>query len=358
MSVEPGSPASEPAASVSVAASELRDWVTALFEGAGLAAPAAAVVADSLVQTNLRGVDSHGVLRVPIYVDRIRAGLVDNDPDPRVVREEGAVAVVDAGHAPGQVAGYFATDIAIRLASEHGLGLVTVRRSSHYGAAALYTLRAAREGYIAISTTNAEPLVVPHGGADHALGTNPISFAAPTSDGVFALDMATSQVAAGKIFLARAQGRSIPDTWAVDARGAATTDPERAESAVPLGGYKGYGLAVMVEVLSGLLAGAGFTHSIGDMYNDFSRSQDVGHFVLVIDPERTVGLDAFVDAMERLLVELRSNTPAPGFDEVLVAGDPEERSTAQRERDGIPLPRSLFDALSELSRELGVQAPG
>lgn len=354
MAREPGSSVGE---SVTMGAERLEGWVGELLEAAGLVDEAAAVVAQSLVETNLRGIDSHGVLRVPIYIERLRAGLLNDDPEPFVVSEDGAVAVVDADGGPGQVAGYFATDLAVRLARAHGVGVVTVRGSSHYGAAGLYALRAAREGLLAISTTNAEPYVVPYGGSGPALGTNPIAFAAPSTDAIFVLDMATSQVAVGKVFLAREQGRAIPESWAVDERGAPTTDAEEARFAVPLGGYKGYGLGLMVEILSGLLAGAGFTHSVGDMYNDFSRAQDVGHFFLVIDPERTVGRDAFADALERLLSELRANPPAPGFDAVLVAGDAELSTQSQRSRDGIPLPRSLFDTLSSLARELGVAVP-
>ena len=343
---------------MTVAAERLEGWVRELFEGADMAEDAAGVVAASLVQTNLRGIDSHGVLRVPIYIQRLRAGLLNGDPEPVVIKEEGAMAMVDADGGPGQVAGYFAADAAIRLAREHGVGVVTVQRSAHYGAAGLYALHVAREGFLAIATTNAEPYVVPYGGSEPALGTNPIAFAAPAGDdAVLVLDMATSQVAIGKVFLARERGGEIPETWAVDERGAPTTDPQLARSAVPLGGYKGYGLALMVEVLSGLLAGAGFTHSVGDMYNDFSRAQDVGHFVLALDPERTVGRDAFADALERLLAELRANPPAPGFDEVLVAGDPERRAEAERARGGIPLPASLFETLTTLSRELGVDVP-
>lgn len=342
---------------VTLEAERLQGWVQELLEGAGLVDEAAVVVAQSLVETNLRGVDSHGVLRVPIYVERLRAGLLNHDPEPFVVREDGAVAMVDADGGPGQVAGYFATDLAVALAAQHGVGVVTVRGSAHYGAAGLYALRAALQGMIGVSTTNAEPYVVPYGGSQPALGTNPIAFAAPTTEAVFVLDMATSQVAVGKVFLAREKGVAIPETWAVDERGAPTTDPELARWAVPLGGYKGYGLALMVEVLSGVLSGAGFTHSVGDMYNDFSRAQDVGHFFLVIDPERTVGRDAFADALERLLSELRANPPGPGFEEVLVAGDPEGRSHAARGRDGVPLPRSLFETLASLSREMGVAPP-
>ncbi len=336
----------------------LRDWAGALLRAAGLAGEASDTVALLLVETSLRGVDSHGVSRLPVYVERLRAGLTNADPKPRVERRDGAVAVVDGDGGPGQVAGLFATRLACEIAREHGVGAVGVRHSTHYGAAAPYVMRPAREGLLAISTTNAEPLTVPFGGIHAALGTNPIAFAAPTSDGVFVLDMATSQVAANRVFLARDEGEpSIPEGWAVDADGVPTTDPARAESVVPLGGYKGYGLALMVEVLSGVLPGAGITHGIGRMYDEWDRPQDVGHFFLVLDPERTVGRARFTQVLDGLLAELRAVPPAPGHDAVLVAGDPQERAQAERERDGIPLGLRLWDTLEQLSRELEVDVP-
>ena len=336
----------------------LEAWNSALLQGAGLAPGAADTVAKLLVEANLRGVDSHGTSRLPTYVERLRTGLVNRDPKPVVEKQDGALAVVDGDGGPGQVAGLFATELAVKLARENGLGAVGVRHSTHYGAAAAYVIRPAREGLIGISTTNAEPFTVPFGGRHAALGTNPIAFGAPTGDGTFVLDMATSQVAANRVILARDEGEpSIPEGWAVDAEGVPTTDPAKAVSVVPLGGYKGYGLALMVEVLSGLLSGAGVTHGIGRMYDEWDRPQDVGHFFCVLDPERMSGRARFTELLDGLLAELRAIPPAPGFDEVLVAGDPEERTQRERERDGIPLGPALWASLEILSSEMNVEVP-
>ena len=340
-----------------IAAAALEGWAHDLLVASGLVAPAAEVVAHSLVDANLRGVDSHGILRLPVYSRRLTEGLMNRDPHPRVLREDGAVALVDADEGPGQVAGVFATDLAIRLAEAHGLGAVGVRRSSHYGAAGYYVRRAARAGHVALSTTNAEPYVVPFGGAKWALGTNPLAFGAPRGEGTFEFDMATSQVALGKILLAREKGVPIEPTWGVDAAGAATTDPDAVESVVPLGGYKGYGLGLMVEILSGVLTGSGLTRGIGRMYDEWDRRQDVGHFVLVIDPERTIGRERFATLLEGLLAELKAIPPALGVDEVLVPGEPEDRVARARERAGIPLPPAVRQSLEELSARLGVAVP-
>jgi ureidoglycolate dehydrogenase (NAD+) len=294
---------------------------------------------------------------VPVYVERLRAGVLNRDPRPSVVRRDGAIAVVDGDHGPGQVAAVLATDLSIELAREHGAGVVAVRRSGHYGAAAFYAMRAAAAGLIGVSMTNTEPLVIPYGGVEPALGTNPIAFAAPTADGIFNLDMATSQVAINRIVNARNEGRPIPEGWGVDERGEPTTDPVAAVSGVPLGGYKGYGLALMVEVLCGVLSGAGVRHGVGVLYSGGEVEQNTGHFHLAIDPERTVGRDAFAGVLAGLLDELRAIPPARGFDEVLVAGDPEDRARAERERSGIPIEPALWASLCALGDELGVSAP-
>jgi ureidoglycolate dehydrogenase (NAD+) len=336
----------------------LTAWSTALLCAAGLEPQAATIVTDTLVEASLRGVDSHGVARLPIYAQRLQAGAINGRPRPRVERRGGAMASIHGDDGPGQVAGVMAMELSIELAREYGIGAVTVRRSSHYGAAAYYVMRPARAGYLALSTTNADPGVVPYGGRDPALGTNPIAFSAPTRDGELTLDMATSQVAANRVLNAHDEGRPIPEGWAVDAAGRTTTDPAAAHAMLPLGGYKGYGLAIVVEILSGVLAGAAVTHGIGRLYHDLDRPQDVGHFHLAIDPERTVGRARVTDAIESLIAELRAVTPGPGVDEVLVPGEPELRVQAVRERDGIPLAGAQWRALTELSERLGVTPPG
>jgi LDH2 family malate/lactate/ureidoglycolate dehydrogenase len=220
-------------------------------------------------------------------------------------------------------------------------------------------MRAAEAGLVGMSMTNSEPFVIPYGGAESVLGTNPICLAAPAGDGhIFNVDMATSQVAVNRIFNARDEGREIPDNWGVDERGEPTTDPAAVTSAVPLGGYKGYGLALLVEVLCGVLSGSGVRHGVGELYSGGEQRQNTGHFHLAIDPERTVGRDRFAAVLGGMLGELRATKPAPGFDEVLVAGDPEDRARAVRERDGVPIPPALWASLRALSDELGVRAPG
>ena len=314
-------------------------------------------MAATLVWTSLRGVDSHGVARVPVYAERLRSGAINGRPRPSVASRDGALAVVDGDRGPGQVAALFATDLSIELAREHGVGAVGVRHSAHFGAAAYYAMRAAEAGLVAVAMTNTEPLVIPYGGAERALGTNPICLAAPTASGTFNLDLATSQVAINRIYNARDEGRPIPEGWGVDERGAPTTDPAAVHAGVPLGGYKGYALALMVEVLCGVLPGAGVRHGVGDLYGGGTGAQDTGHFHLALDPERTVGRDRFAAVLDGLLDELRAIPPAPGFDEVLVAGDPEDRARAERARTGVPIEPALWGTLRALSDELGVPVP-
>jgi LDH2 family malate/lactate/ureidoglycolate dehydrogenase len=339
-----------------IAPDALERWSQALLEASGLNAADAETVAVSLVHANRRGTDSHGVARLPTYAQRLRDGYMNRDPHPKVEREHGAVALVDGDEGPGQVAGVFATDLSIQLARDHGAGVVAVHRSSHYGAAGYYAIRAAEAGMVGMSTTNSEPFVVPYGGVEHALGTNPIALAAPTPDGIWDTDMATSQVAVNKIFNARDEGRSIPEGWGVDERGRTTTDPNQVYAGVPLGGYKGYALALLVEVLSGVLSGSGVGHGIGRLYED-AHPQDVGHFHLAIDIDRLAGRERAGELLARLLGDLKRIPPAPGFEEVLVPGEPEARRQAERERDGIPLPPTLWATFSELSAELGVTPP-
>ena len=340
-----------------VPAAQLEAWSVALLEAAGLEREAAATVAASLVETSLRGVDSHGVALLPGYLARIRGGGINRRPRPRIVSEEGSVAVVDGDDGPGQVAGVFAAELSATLAERHGLGSVSVRRSGHYGAAAVYVMLAARRGLVAVCTTNAEPGVVPFGGREPELGTNPIAFAAPAGDGLLVIDMATSQVAANRVWGARDAGRPIVPGWAVDEAGEPTIDPDAIHAMAPLGGYKGYGLGLMVEVLSGVLGGAGVGSGISPLFEADDRPQQLGHFHLALDPERTVGRARFEETLGGLLEHLRRSPPAEGFDEVLVAGDPEERTRREREDAGVPLEPALADALRTLSSDLGVEPP-
>jgi LDH2 family malate/lactate/ureidoglycolate dehydrogenase len=282
---------------------------------------------------------------------------MNGDPQPAVERRRGAVAVVDGDRGPGQVAGVVATDLSVELAREHGVGAVAVRRSNHIGAAGFYAVRAAEAGCAALATTNSDPYVIPYGGLRAALGTNPIAFAAPAGDGILDIDMATSQVAVNRVFNARDEGREIPPDWGVDADGRPTTDPAAVSAVVPLGGYKGTGLAVLVEVLSGVLAGAATTGAIAALHEATDRPQDLGHFHLALDPEAFGGLAGFRERLAGLTAELKAVPPSAPDGEVLVPGEPEARERARREREGIPLTAPVAASLRELGRRVGVPDP-
>ena len=237
--------------------------------------------------------------------------------------------------------------------------MVGVRRSNHYGAAGYYAMRAARAGLIGLSTTNADPLVIPFGGRDAALGTNPIAFAAPLPDGVFCLDMATSQVAINRIFNARDDGRPIPEGWGVDAEGRATTDAAAVAAAVPLGGYKGYGLAIMVEVLSGVLTGAGVGHGIGALYGDAAARAGRRPRPPRARPGAAGRRGALRRAARRSCwPALSGERPGAGLRGGARAGRARgARGRASASEHGIPLPPFVWNALREAGEALGVASP-
>lgn len=334
-------------------AQDLSTWTTQLFEAWGYDAPDAAYLADTLIEANLRGIDSHGLMRIPAYRARIQAGLVNPAAKPVVTRTD-AVLHVDAAGAPGQLAVRAAADETAALSSVHGVATATVSGSTHFGSAGYYARSLAQRGKIAIVVSNSEPIVVPHGGKSALLGTNPFAFAAPSSRHPVSLDMATSSTAMGKVLLAQARDQEIPGLWGVDESGEPTSDPSAVAALLPVGGPKGYGLAFMVEVLSGVLSGAAVAHEIGNMYTHFDRPQNIGHWMLAIDIAHVLPLDIFTARMDRLLQAAHSTPPAPGFAHVLAPGEPEESTRTQRLTSGIELGEDLVTELAEIGKTDGV----
>jgi ureidoglycolate dehydrogenase (NAD+) len=325
----------------------------------GLGEEDAATVADSLVAADLRGVATHGVMRLPIYVERLRRGLVAARPTIRVRRTGPATATLDGGNGPGQVVALRAMVEAVAIAEEAGVGLVSVQHSNHFGAAGWFALHAAERGLVGLALTQAEADVVPFGGRRAALGTNPLAVAVPRADGPpILLDMATSAVAMGRVMVARREGRPIPADWAVDADGQPTTDPHEAKAVVPLAGPKGYGLAFVVEVLAGLLSGSPTGTEVRRMYDDFDEAQGIGHLLGAVDPARFLAPEDFTAGVERLAGQLKATPPAAGFGEVLLPGEPEERTQERHRRDGIPIPEEVSRELAALGAELAVAWPG
>ncbi|MEN6478627.1 MAG: Ldh family oxidoreductase [Anaerolineales bacterium] len=338
---------------------ELLRFTRAVLEAAGLGAEQAAVVAASLTQAELRGQGSHGVSRLlGIYVQRLRCGAINAHPQPAIVSQRGGTALVDGDNGPGQVAGSYAMALAIALAREHGVGCVAVRRSNHYGAAAFYLQQTLEAQMIGLTTTNAPPNMPPTGGRVPFLGTNPLAVAVPSAtQGPVLLDMATSVVAKGKIQLLAKEGqRTIPPGWALDKEGRPTTDVEAALAGMmlPVGGHKGYGLALIVEILSAVVSGAAFGPHLGTLYGDFDRGQDVGHLFAALDLSGFGPVSEFLERMDQLLVELRAVPRQEGVEEILVPGEVESRCQARYAREGIPFDSAVYAEVCGIARELGV----
>lgn len=336
----------------------LTRFATAALGASGLPEPAAALVADTLVDADARGIGSHGVTRLPVYARRLRAGLVSTTAEPQL-KCSGALVSVDARNAMGAVAAQEGMAAAVRIADELGVGAAGVRHSNHCGALGYYVRWAARSGFVAIAASNAPVTMAYHGGRTPAVGTNPFAVAVPRHDGPpIVVDVATSATARGKIIVAAAEGKSIPEGWAIDAEGHPTTDPHAAlaGAVLPLAGPKGSGIAMMVDLLCGVLTGAASGNEIGDLYGEWDRPQNVGHAFLAIRPGPD--LRAFAAQIEAFAAEIGELPPADGHERVLLPGEIEERALERARHSGITLPCSTMTALAELASELGIAPLG
>jgi LDH2 family malate/lactate/ureidoglycolate dehydrogenase len=339
----------------------IRRWTAAMFEAVDVSPRDAELVSDNLVTADLRGVFSHGVLRVPTYVERIRAGLVAAGGRPSIVRESGATALVDGDNALGPVAAGLAMEVAIARARELGTSTVGVRHSNHFGTCAHYAMMASAQGLIGIcATVSGTNIMAPWGGIDRMLGNNPLAVAVPARrhpDVV--LDIAMSVAARGKILMEAKRDGTIPEGWALDGEGRPTTDPETAiaGSVLPMAGHKGYGLAFVVALLAALLPGAAFGPEIAEPAEEWSRPGDVGHWMQVIDPSRLREQGTFEDAVDRAVDLMHASRLAPLATEVLVPGELEARTLDRQRREGIPYPHQLIEELEALGAGAGVAVP-
>jgi len=343
---------------MTLSAEVLTRFAYQLLTSAKVSSAKADMVARSLVAANLRGVDSHGLQLLSFYIELILMGNIDIQTDGRIASENGACLVFDAQNGIGQWISSICCDHAVRLARAHGLGLVVARESNHFGAAAFWAQRMSAAGMIGIVMCNASPLVAPWQGKDPRFGTNPICMSVPGADR-WLLDMATTTVALGKILNAQFHGRTtIPDSWAMDADGVPTTDTQTALTGLlmPLGGYKGSGLAMMAEILCATLGGGAMSTELGGIRVQ-GQPMRTSQFFLAIDVTRFMPLAQFEQRMQSLVEMVKSSNAAKGYDEILVAGDPEWRAEAQRRRDGIPLSDGVWQNLTLAAEKLGVPLP-
>lgn len=339
----------------------LREFSFQLFCNAGVPPADACLVSNSLIDANLRGVDTHGVTRLlGKYIERIRQRRVNVHPNLRIVRESLSTAVVDADNGMGAVVCDFAVRLAIQKAKTSGCAWVGIHHSNHFGACGYWTRQIAEADMVGLGMTNGPAAMAPWGGIAPYHSTNPISFAAPTGKGwPLVLDMATCVAARGNFILAKAMGRPLPEGWAFDARGNPTTDAEKAlqGTVVPIGGHKGYGLSLFIDLLCGILAGAAFGPHIGHLYGNDSRDQNLGNIFSATHIAAMGDLAAFKQRVDQMIDEIHAVEKKEGVTRIYVPGEIEMETTRRRLREGIPLPDAVVQELQALGRELHVPFP-
>lgn len=334
----------------------LKALAQAIFTAEGVPEDDAATIARALVLADLRGVPSHGISRLPIYLDRLRRGLVNRTPKLEIHEASPVAALLDGDNGFGFVTATRAMALAIERADAFGIGLVGVKRSNHFGMAACYLLQAIESGFAALVFTNASPAMPVWGGREPLLGTSPFAFGAP-GDPPIVLDMATSVAARGKIRRAAASGEPIPEGWALDKDGNPTTDAQAAYDGIilPLGGPKGSGLSLMMEVLAGVMTGAAFGGKVGNQYADFDAPPDVGHTMIAIKPGVFTG-DDYGSRMAELVARAKASTPVDPQAPVLLPGEPEALRAAERRAVGLTLSADDLDMLDQQAKAAGLDA--
>ncbi|MBP2327878.1 LDH2 family malate/lactate/ureidoglycolate dehydrogenase [Kibdelosporangium banguiense] len=334
----------------------LTETISRIFTASGLSERPSRVVAGSLVDADCRGIPSHGAMLVPMYVERIRRGSVSTAQTAEVVADLAAVATLDGRNALGQLTGDQAMRLAVAKSKEFGIGAVTVRHAFHFGGAFRYVLAAAEQGCVGLAAANTRPLMPAPGGAAPVVGNNPLALAAPVPGRApIVLDMALSEAALGKVRIAAAEGRQIPATWSTDADGVPTTDPTAALAGMllPAGGPKGYGLAVMVDVLTGVLSGGAFGAGVSGLYADTAVPNDCAHFFLALDPAAFGG--TFEEQMRTFATNIANTPAAPGIDRVYLPGELEALRHEKARVEGVRLEPAVRSALIDTARSLGVE---
>ncbi len=354
---------SEPASNTArVPASTLHAFIERVCIKVGMPPTDASVVAELMTRADVNGSDGHGIFRLPQYVRRIRGGAVNVRPQLRVATEAPAMAVVDGDNGMGHLVMRFATELAIRKAQAAGVAWVGARWSNHAGPAALYASMPLAHDmigvYLAVGSANHLPA---WGGLDMLLSTNPIAVAIPAlEEKSIVLDMATTVAAYGKVKTKAQRGEMMPEGWMMDRNGQPLTDPKRADEGflLPIGGYKGYGLAVVFGILAGTLNGAAMGRDVVDFNNDDTSVTNTGHAILAIDLKAFGDVEAFKRGIDALIRDLRASKRMPGVDAIHIPGEGSHRAREERTRLGVPVPASLRASLDALAAELDVQRLG
>jgi LDH2 family malate/lactate/ureidoglycolate dehydrogenase len=341
-----------------IPAATLRGVVEAIFARCGMGPADASLLAGSLVTADLRGVHSHGVLRVPEYVDKLTAGGVNPTGRPRVVSDNGAALVIDGDNSMGQIGATFAMQQAIARAQTVNVAVAATRGSNHCGAMAPYAMQALPDGMIGLATSHTLPVMAPWGSIDRILGISPLAIAIPAAEEIpLVLDLAFSASAVGKIKVYQQKGLAIPPDWAYDAEGRPTTDPAVALTGLlqPIGGYKGTGLALAFGMMAALLAGAHYGIELGNIHDGPIPGGD-GHLFIALKVAAFEDPGRFTRRVDGIIRQLRESRRAPGVERLYSPGELEAETAARHERDGIPLNKVTLGGIVDAASQLGVDA--
>jgi LDH2 family malate/lactate/ureidoglycolate dehydrogenase len=346
-----------------VSFSDLKGFCFQAYMKAGVPAAEAEIVADLLVRSDLRGVETHGVTRLPIYILRLQKGYVRRECKLTPIRDRGPTAFMDAHGSMGHIAAYRSMEKAIAKAEEYGIGWVSVKDSGHFGVAGLFPMMALKKDLIGYVVSNSAPMMFPWGGRERIIGNNPLAYAIPADQcPPVVLDFSLSVVSAGKLILARKKGERIPLGWAVDKEGLPTEDPyegyEGGGALTPVGGHKGYGMVLVHEILTAGLTGGKLTSRIKNIYEeDRTGIQGTCHSFMVIDPDCFIGKETFKRNMDDYIRGIKESAKAKNVTEILIPGEPELRTEAERLRHGIPLAQATLKELVALGESLGIPLP-
>ncbi|PKN61809.1 MAG: lactate dehydrogenase [Deltaproteobacteria bacterium HGW-Deltaproteobacteria-15] len=349
--------------SVRIAFEDLKNFCKQAYEKAGVPEAEADIVADLLVRSDLRGVETHGVTRLPIYIRRLQKGFVRKESSITVIKEKGPTAFLDGHGSMGHLSASRGMEEAIRRAEEYGIGWVSVRDSGHFGVAGLFPMMALKKDFIGYVVSNSAPMMFPWGGKQRIIGNNPLAYAFPADKCLpVVLDFSLSVVSSGKLILCRKKGERIPLGWAVDKEGIPTEDPyegyEGGGSLAPVGGHKGYGLVLAHEMLTAVLTAGKWTSKIKSLYEeDPFGIQGTCHSFMAIDPDCFIGRKGFKKNMDEYILAIKGSARAKGAAEILVPGEPEHRTEVKFLEQGIPLPPNTARELTGLAETLGIPNP-
>lgn len=336
----------------------VRRQVEEIAVASGVSRPDAAILAEALVDADMQGTTTHGVSRLNIYVRRMQKGLIDPRAQLVVERRRGGTLAVDAANGLGQVQAVKTLDLLLPMAKENGMAAATIRNSQHFGALSYYCNRAAAQDMILFAMTNCEPAMSPEGACQAYFGTNPLAASFPTGKGwPVKVDLATSVVARGNIIAAQKRGQPIPLGWGLTVDGEPTTDAAAAlaGTVLTMAGHKGYALALMVEIFSGVLSGAAIGPAIGSMYKNMDRKQDVGHFFCLLDITAFMDTAEFKQRMDAAIDDLKSCRKRPGVQEILVPGERSHQKAVENSKNGIFIEEATRKELRTLCDELDVK---